>query len=78
MAQKNVRYFVFDTESVADGNLVARIRYPGQDLKPEEATAKYRADMFAKYDSDFIPYTYQMPISVAIGKVSAEIGRAHV
>jgi predicted PolB exonuclease-like 3'-5' exonuclease len=72
MAQQKVRYFVFDTESVADGNLVARIRYPGQDLKPAEATAKYRADMFAKYDSDFIPYTYQMPISVAIGKVNAD------
>lgn len=72
MAQQKVRYFVFDTESVADGDLVSRIRYPGQDLKPAEATAKYRADMFAKYDSDFIPYTYQMPISVAIGKVSAD------
>jgi len=72
MAQQKVRYFVFDTESVADGNLVARIRYPGQDLKPAEATATYRADMFAKYDSDFIPYTYQMPISVAIGKVNAD------
>jgi len=72
MAQQKVRYFVFDTESVADGNLVSKIRYPGQDLKPAEATAKYRADMFAKYDSDFIPYTYQMPISVAIGKVNAD------
>lgn len=72
MAQQKVRYFIFDTESVADGNLVARIRYPGQDLKPAEATAKYRADMFAKYESDFIPYTYQVPISVAIGKVNAD------
>lgn len=72
MAQKHVRYFIFDTESVADGNLVARIRYPGQELKPAEATAKYRADMFAKYDSDFIPYTYQVPISVAIGKVGPD------
>ena len=72
MAQQNVRYFIFDTESVADGNLVARIRYPGQELKPAEATAKYRADMFAKYDSDFIPYTYQVPISVAIGKVGPD------
>lgn len=72
MAPPKVRYFIFDTESVADGQLVARIRYPDQELTPEQAVAKYRSEMLAKYDSDFIPYTYQLPISVAIGKVSAD------
>lgn len=72
MATPKVRYFVFDTESVADGQLVGRIRYPGQELSPEQAVAKYRSEMLAKYDTDFIPYTYQLPISVAIGKVTAD------
>ena len=26
----------------------------------------------SKYDNDFIPYTFQIPISVAVGKVSAD------
>ena len=25
-----------------------------------------------KYDSDFIPYSFQMPISVAVGKVAGD------
>ena len=72
MATSKVRYFIFDTESIADGQLVGRIRYSGQELTPEQAVAKYRSEMLAKYDTDFIPYTYQLPISVAIGKVNAD------
>jgi predicted PolB exonuclease-like 3'-5' exonuclease len=67
----HVRYFVFDTESVADGQLVAKLRYPGQQLTPEQAVSKYRAELMAQYESDFIPYTFQIPISVAIAKVAA-------
>ena len=72
MATSKVRYFIFDTESIAGGQLVGRIRYSGQELTPEQAVAKYRSEMLAKYDTDFIPYTYQLPISVAIGKVNAD------
>ena len=66
MAVPAVRYLVFDIESVADSQLVARLRYPG------EAVGRYRAELMAKYESDFIPYTYQIPISVAVAKVAAD------
>lgn len=72
MAQPKVRYLVFDSESAADGELVARIRYPQQGLTPPQAVAKYRAEMLEKYQSEFVPYTYQIPIAVAIGKVTAD------
>ena len=72
MSHSDVSYFVFDVESVADGTLVSRLRYPGQDLSPTEAVQKYRDELMEKYDSDFIPYTFQLPVSVAIGKVSAD------
>jgi predicted PolB exonuclease-like 3'-5' exonuclease len=67
-----VRYLVFDIETVADPELVARLRYPGQSITPAEAVAKYRQELMAKYESDFIPYTFQVPISVAIVKLGAD------
>ena len=67
-----VRYLVFDIESVADAQLVAKLRYPGESLEPAEAVRRYRAELMEKYQSDFIPYTFQIPISVAVGKVGGD------
>ncbi|MHC4181386.1 MAG: 3'-5' exonuclease [Planctomycetota bacterium] len=67
-----VRYLVFDIESVADAELVAKLRYAGESLEPAEAVRRYRAELMEKYESDFIPYTFQVPVSVAVGKVSAD------
>ena len=67
-----VRYLVFDIESAADAELVAKIRYSGKSLEPAEAVRRYRAELMAKYESDFIPYTFQLPVSVAVGKVSGD------
>ena len=64
-----IRYLVFDTESVADASLVAKLRYPGESLDPAEAVRRYREELMAKHDSDFIPYTFQVPVSVVVGKV---------
>ena len=72
MSTPEVSYFVFDVESVADGALVSRLRYPGQGLEPVEAVQRYRTELMEQYNSDFIPYTFQLPVSVAIGKVSAD------
>ena len=72
MASPAVRYLVFDIESVADPELVARLRYPGESLEPSDAVRRYRDELMEKYGSDFIPYTFQIPISVAAGKVGAD------
>ncbi len=72
MAASDVAYLVFDIESVADPELVARLRYPGEALEPAEAVRRYRAELMEKYESDFIPYTYQIPVSVAAAKVRAD------
>ena len=72
MAVAGVAYLVFDVESVADAALVARIRYPREPIEASEAVRRYRAELMEKYDSDFVPYTFQVPISVAAAKVSAE------
>ncbi|MFZ1934385.1 MAG: 3'-5' exonuclease [Thermoguttaceae bacterium] len=66
----SVRYLVFDTESVADAQLVAKLRYAAEGLSPAEAVRRYRDELMEKYESDFIPYSFQVPISVAVGKVA--------
>ena len=65
MAKPAVRYLVFDVETVADGDLVAAIRYPEETLGAEEAIVRYREELMEQYQRDFIPYTFQVPISVA-------------
>ena len=72
MAVSSVRYLVFDVESVADGELVSKLRYPGESLQPGEAVRRYRDELMAKYESDFIPYTFQVPVSVAVAKLAAD------
>jgi predicted PolB exonuclease-like 3'-5' exonuclease len=66
------QYLVFDIESVADGELVARLRYARDTLSPRDAVARYRAELIDKYEHDFIPYTFQFPISLAVAKVAAD------
>jgi 3'-5' exonuclease len=68
----SVRYLVFDVESVADASLVAKLRYGGQSLDPTAAVRRYRDELMEKYESDFIPYSFQVPIAVVVGKVTAD------
>lgn len=73
MPDSSVRYFVFNVESVADGELISRLRYAGQGLNGTDAISRYRAELRAEFGHDFIPYTYQFPVSVAVGKVTADL-----
>ena len=68
-----VKFLVFDVESVADGALVSKVRYAGENLEPTDAIRKYRDELLAKYESDFIPYTFQFPISVVVAKVASDL-----
>jgi predicted PolB exonuclease-like 3'-5' exonuclease len=72
VVKSKTAFFVFDSESVADGELIAKLKYPGDELDAEQAINRYRAELLEKYDSEFIPHTYQIPISVAIAKVGAD------
>ncbi|MCA9223122.1 MAG: 3'-5' exonuclease, partial [Planctomycetales bacterium] len=60
-------------ESVADGQLVSSIRYPGESLSPNEAISRYRAELVEKTGSDFIPYTFQLPVSVVVAKIDTDL-----
>ncbi len=68
----SVRYLVFDVESAADPELVAKVRHPGESINPIDAVQQYRAELIEKRGNDFIPYTYQVPISIVVAKVSED------
>lgn len=71
MPELNPAYLVFDIESVADPKLISKVHYEGT-VPPEEAVGKYRGELLEKSGSDFIPYTFQIPVSVAIAKVAED------
>ena len=73
MPSHDPQYLVFDIESVADGALVSRLRYAADGLSPEKAIARYRGELQAEHGKDFIPYTYQLPISLVIAKVGGDL-----
>jgi hypothetical protein len=68
-----VRFLIFDVESAADAELVAKLRYPGEDISPADAVHRYRAELMEKHGTDFIPYTFQVPISIAVAKVAGDM-----
>lgn len=72
MSKQNIRYFVFDAESVADGDLVAKVKYTGEGLDAVQAVERYRSELLEQFDSEFIPYTYQIPVALAIAKVDSD------
>ncbi|MCY2964400.1 MAG: 3'-5' exonuclease, partial [Planctomycetota bacterium] len=67
----SVRYLIFDCEAIADGDLIARIRYPDAGLTPEEAIRRFRAETAAERTDgkDILPVTYMLPAAVAVAKV---------
>jgi predicted PolB exonuclease-like 3'-5' exonuclease len=69
-------FLVFDTESVPDGNLLARIKYPQDRLTAEEAIARAQEEAReqSQTGSDFLPVTFQVPVAVCVLRVSTDFG----
>ncbi len=72
-AIRDVHYFLFDVESVADGELVSNSRFAGQGLAPQAAISKFRQQLVIDTGRDFIPYTYQIPVAVVIAKIREDL-----
>lgn len=77
MAQE-VRYLLFDVESVADGDLIAKTRYPSKQLSAKEAIVQFRQELLLTSGRDFIPYTFHFPIAVVVAKLRADFSLAEI
>lgn len=69
---QDVRYLLFDVESVPDGELIAKTRYGSRNLTAEEAIGRFRQELLLKSGRDFIPYTFHIPVAVVVAKVRAD------
>lgn len=67
-------YLILDTESVPDGRLLAKVKYPEENLTPEEAVARAQAEARDRSasGSDFLPVAFQYPVAVCILRVGAD------
>jgi 3'-5' exonuclease len=64
-------FLVVDTESIPDGRLLRQVKYPGQNLSDDEAIIKAQdaARENSWSGSDFLPVTFQIPVSVCVARV---------
>ena len=69
-------FLILDTESVPDGRLLAKIKYPEENLPPEEAVrrAQDEARDRSNTGSDFIPVSFHFPVAVCILRVGLDYG----
>jgi predicted PolB exonuclease-like 3'-5' exonuclease len=67
-------FLVFDTESVPDGNLLARVKYPNENLSAEQAILRAQAEAreLSRDGSDFLPVTFQVPVAVCVLRVATD------
>lgn len=67
-------FLVLDTESVPDGRLLGKVKYPHDNLTPEEAVSRAQAEAReqSRSGSDFLPPSFQVPIAVCVIRVAAD------
>jgi len=68
-------FLIVDTETIPDGRLVAAVKYPGEDLSPEEAIERAKQEARDKPSSrnpDFLPVTFQIPVAVSVLRVGSD------
>ena len=67
-------FLVVDTESVPDGDLLSRVKWPGENLSPDaaiERAAKEQAET-SWNKSDFIPVSFHLPVAICVVRVGAD------
>ena len=68
----DVKYLIFDIETVGDGDLIQRVRFPHEEMTPRDAIDRYRKQLLEETGKDVLPLTLVLPVSVAIAKVAAD------
>jgi hypothetical protein len=73
-AMPQTGFLIFDTESVPDGGLLHRVKYPQEILTPEQAIERAQAEAReqSQTGSDFLPVTFQVPVAVCVLRVATD------
>lgn len=75
---QEIKYLLFDVESVADGELISRTRYPYRGLSPDQAIRLFRQELVMTTGKDFIPYTYHIPVAIVIAKLRSDLSLVEI
>jgi predicted PolB exonuclease-like 3'-5' exonuclease len=67
-------FLILDTESVPDGKLLSLIKYADDGLSPAEAISRAQAEARerSREGSDFLPVSFQYPVSVCVARVGGD------
>jgi 3'-5' exonuclease len=67
-------YLLLDSESVPDGRLLGKVKYPQESLSDEEAVSRAQAEAreLSRTGSDFIPVSFQVPVAVCVIRAAAD------
>jgi hypothetical protein len=69
-------FLIIDTESVPDGKLLSKVKFPDQQLTPDDCISKAQEEARAASSSgsDFLPVTFQIPVACCVLRVGADLG----
>src|ERR1700722_14812252 len=70
-ARRKPAYLIFDVEAVGDGDLIARVKYRGENLAAAGSRPPFRPQLMAEKGKDILPTTFTLPIALAIAKIDA-------
>lgn len=65
-------YAVFDIETRIDKSLVNSVYFPKVALSDEDAYGRVRTERVEQTGSDFLPLSFHVPVSIAVGVVNAD------
>jgi predicted PolB exonuclease-like 3'-5' exonuclease len=66
-------YLVIDTESIPDGRLIQQVKYPDDNLSPEDAVARATVESRESLGTHFLPVTFQVPVAVCVVNVAPDL-----
>jgi predicted PolB exonuclease-like 3'-5' exonuclease len=80
LGAEEIKYLVFDVESVPDGALIKKVRYPSEIISEDEAIQLFMKEISDSTGgvSEFIPVTFQYPVAICVAKVRADFSLADI
>lgn len=76
-----IEFLVLDIETIPDEGLIRKIKYPGQHFENKDgATVQFQTELLQKSNgrSDFIPTTFQLPVSLAYAALDENFKIVHL
>lgn len=67
-----MNHAIFDIETRIDKALVKSVYAPNEEVSDRVAYERFRAEQVAKTSSDFLPISFHVPVSIAVGIVNAD------